>query len=61
VAFAEGCARAVAAETATRNGANDPEITVFKEEVVAPLASGWGDKIILEFKVTATAIGRPYL
>jgi len=31
------------------------------EEKSAPLASGWGKTIFLELKITAMAIGQPYV
>jgi len=59
-AFAEEHARGAAVEKASLSGAKEIEVTLNSEEKTAPLASGWGDKLLLELKVTATAVGRPF-
>jgi len=59
VAFAEERATSIALWRATRSGGKDIEVTVGRDEKVAPLASGWGDEVLMELRLTATAVGRP--
>ncbi len=61
IIYAEQIARAAAERRATETGGNNLETTIHTEEKSAPLASGWGKTIFLELKITAMAIGQPYL
>lgn len=61
IMYAEQIARAIAEGRATETGGKNLETTVHIEEKSAPLASGWGKTIFLELKITAMAIGKPYL
>jgi len=59
--YAEQIAREMAERSATETGGKNLETTVHTEEKSAPLASGWGKTIFLELKITAMAIGQPYV
>jgi len=59
VFFAENYVRSVAAERATQSGGSSIDVTIDREEVEAPLASGWGDAVFMELKLIATATGKP--
>lgn len=61
IVYAEQIARAIAEQRATETGGKNLETTVHSEEKSAPLASGWGKTIFMELKITAMAIGQPYL
>ncbi len=61
IMYAEQIARELAERRATETGGKNPETTLHTEERSAPLASGWGKTIFLELKVTAMAIGQPYV
>ncbi len=61
ITYAEQTARAMAERRAEETGGKNLETTVHTEEKSAPLASGWGKTVFLELKITAMAIGRPYL
>ncbi len=61
ITYAEQVVRATAERHATETGGKNLEITVHNEERSAPLASGWGKTVFLEFKITAMAIGQPYV
>ncbi len=59
VAVAEDCVRARAEGRAAESGATDIEVTIERDEQLAPLSRGWGDAVLVEIKLTATAVGRP--
>jgi N-methylhydantoinase A/oxoprolinase/acetone carboxylase beta subunit len=54
----EHCREAARRRTEERRG-RLIEISVTKEELMTPLPSGWGDRVFLEIKLTATACGLP--
>jgi N-methylhydantoinase A/oxoprolinase/acetone carboxylase beta subunit len=61
ITYAEQIARTTAERYATETGGKNLEVTVHNEEKSAPLASGWGKTVFLERKITAMAIGQPYV
>jgi N-methylhydantoinase A/oxoprolinase/acetone carboxylase beta subunit len=46
---------------ARRRGGRGVVVTLQEQEQAQPLKPGWGDKVLLELKITATAVGRPLL
>jgi N-methylhydantoinase A/oxoprolinase/acetone carboxylase beta subunit len=59
IAFAEAHVRELAQSRAEESGGAGVEVVVETEEETAPLAAGWGDSVLLELKIAATAIGTP--
>lgn len=58
-AYAEALVRGAAARRAQESGGAELEISVASEELAAPLGKGWGDSVLIERRVTATAVGLP--
>ena len=44
---------------AIARGAERITVTQHREELFAPLEEGWGDSVLLEMRITATASGWP--
>lgn len=59
-AFAEEFVRRHALEKAQASGGSGIRVTVERREETAPLASGWGDGVLMELRVSATAVGSPF-
>jgi N-methylhydantoinase A/oxoprolinase/acetone carboxylase beta subunit len=59
VAAGEEHSRQTARRRTEERGGRQIEISVDKEESLMPLASGWGDRVFLEIRLTATASGVP--
>ena len=59
VAAGEEHSRQAARRRTEERGGRAIEISVAKEELTTSLASGWGDRVFLEIKLTATACGLP--
>jgi N-methylhydantoinase A/oxoprolinase/acetone carboxylase beta subunit len=60
-AFAEQQARSLAKTRAEEIGARSVDVSTRTEEVNVPLAGGWGKTLLMELKVSAVAVGEPYL
>jgi N-methylhydantoinase A/oxoprolinase/acetone carboxylase beta subunit len=58
-AFAQEHVRASASRKAESGGGTGIEVTVAGEELTAPLGAGWGDRVFIERRVSATAVGTP--
>ncbi len=50
-----------ARELVAARGGKDIQVEVYEEEVCAPLEAGWGDSVLIELRVMATASGSPVL
>jgi hypothetical protein len=61
VAFARERVTESALAGARRRGGRGVVVTVQEQEQAQPLKTGWGDTVLLEVKITATAVGRPLL
>lgn len=59
VAFATEHTRSLAFQRARESGGGAIHVVLEREEDAAPLAQGWGDDVLLELKITATAVGTP--
>jgi N-methylhydantoinase A/oxoprolinase/acetone carboxylase beta subunit len=59
LACGEELARETARRRAEESGGRLIEISVIREETETPLPGGWGDRVLLEIKLTATACGLP--
>lgn len=59
ILFAEEHVRSTAIRRASQSGGTGIETMIKKEEKVAPLAAGWGDAVLVELNIIATAIGKP--
>lgn len=59
LAAGEKHSRKIARRRAEERGGKEIEVSVAREEMVMPLAAGWGDQALLEIKLTATASGVP--
>lgn len=59
VTAADAHAKEEAARLVTARGGSDPEIDLVHDRMTAPLAEGWGEPLLIELKVTATASGAP--
>ncbi|SPF43042.1 N-methylhydantoinase A/acetone carboxylase, beta subunit [Syntrophobacter sp. SbD1] len=59
LAVGEEHSRKIARRRAQEGGGREIEVSVAKEELTIPLASGWGDQVFLEIKLTASASGLP--
>jgi hypothetical protein len=44
---------------ASARGAEEITVTQHREELFAPLEEGWGEPVLLEMRITATASGSP--
>ncbi len=51
--------RNIAKRRAEERGGREIEVSVTREDLTIPLASGWGDQVFLEIKLMATASGLP--
>jgi N-methylhydantoinase A/oxoprolinase/acetone carboxylase beta subunit len=58
-AFALEHVRTSAGRKAESGGGTGIQVTVAGEELTAPLGQGWGDKVFIERRVSATAVGAP--
>lgn len=59
--YAEELARDTAQSSAKEMGAGKSGVTLRREEVTAPLGGGYGKNILMEYKITAIAVGEPYV
>ena len=59
VAFAREYAKAQAQQGAARRGGEDVVVSVEREEQLLPLKAGWGDRVLIEVRIAATAVGKP--
>ena len=59
--YAEGLACDNAKKSTKEMGAAKSSVTLRKEEVTAPLGGGYGKNILMEYRITAIAIGEPYV
>jgi len=59
LSFAEEYAASSAKANAERRGGEDVVVSVEREEQALPLRTGWGDKVLIEVRIVATAVGRP--
>ncbi|MCL4499122.1 MAG: hydantoinase/oxoprolinase family protein [Chloroflexi bacterium] len=50
---------ALTAQKAMRSGGVEVETSISIDEQTMPLARGWGDAVLIELKITATAVGKP--
>ncbi len=58
-AFAREHVKTSAGRKAETSGGTGIQVTVTGEELTAPLGLGWGDKVFIERRVSATAVGAP--
>ncbi|HSV42101.1 MAG TPA: hydantoinase/oxoprolinase family protein, partial [Methanomassiliicoccales archaeon] len=61
VAYAENWSRTVARQLAEQAGADEVEVLVKREDKIGHIGKSWGEGIMLETKILATAIGKPRL
>ena len=52
---------AAARKIVAARGGVDIEVEIYQDEVRAPLEAGWGDSVLIELRVMATASGSPAL
>jgi N-methylhydantoinase A/oxoprolinase/acetone carboxylase beta subunit len=60
-AYAEDWAKNLARQLAVQAGADEVELLVEKDNKIGHLGKSWGEGIMLELKITVTAIGKPRL
>lgn len=59
LASADDYVRSSAFRRATESGGTEIAVSVAKDEREAPLSAGWGDAVLVEIRLTATAVGTP--
>jgi len=59
--YAEQLARDMARTQAVEMGAGKIDVSVKSEEITAPLSGDYGKTVLMELKVTAIAVGDPYV
>ena len=59
VAFAREYAAGAAKAGAERRGGEEIAVTIEQQEQALPLRAGWGDRVLIEVSIGATAVGRP--
>jgi N-methylhydantoinase A/oxoprolinase/acetone carboxylase beta subunit len=59
VSFAMEYAAGQARQGAEQRGGEDVVVSVEQEEEALPLRAGWGDRVLIEVRVSATAVGKP--
>lgn len=59
VAFASEYAGSLAKAGAERRGGEEIAVTIEREEQALPLRAGWGDRVLIEVRIRATAVGKP--
>jgi hypothetical protein len=52
--------RSLAVQRAAQNGGTDIGVVIEKNEEILPLDGRWGDPMLMEMLVAATAVGRPF-
>ena len=60
IAVAESFARDTAQAGAARRGGEGIVVTLVREEELLPLKRGWGDRVLIEVRICATAVGKPH-
>ena len=61
VIYTEELAGGTAQSPAQEMGAGESRVTLSKEEITALLGGDYGKNILMEYRVTAIAIGEPYV
>jgi N-methylhydantoinase A/oxoprolinase/acetone carboxylase beta subunit len=59
IAVAESFASETARAGAARRGGEEIVVTLEREEDLLPLKAGWGDRVLIEVRIGATAVGKP--
>jgi hypothetical protein len=54
-------AEARARKIVTERGGEDIQVEIYQDEIRAPLEAGWGDSVLIELRIMATASGSPAL
>jgi N-methylhydantoinase A/oxoprolinase/acetone carboxylase beta subunit len=61
VQLAREQAEARAREIVAERGGEDIKVEIYQDEICAPLEAGWGDSVLIEMRILATASGSPAL
>jgi hypothetical protein len=59
VEFARNYAAGAAQACAKRRGGEEIVVSIEQAEQALPLRAGWGDQVLIEVRIGATAVGRP--
>jgi N-methylhydantoinase A/oxoprolinase/acetone carboxylase beta subunit len=59
ISVAERFARETARAGAASRGGEEIVVSVEREEESLPLKAGWGDRVLIEVRIVATAVGKP--
>ncbi|MBC7963606.1 MAG: hydantoinase/oxoprolinase family protein [Steroidobacteraceae bacterium] len=59
ITFAEEYARNSAQAGAKKRGGDELVVSIEREEQLLPLKTGWGDRVLIEVRIRATAVGKP--